>query len=99
MLSTNKTIGIWGLGIVGNSAAQFLQGLGIRVIVYDDNSSIHSQEPFLRAPSLQALFDAADALLPSPGIDTRAYRSVYQGQWLCELDLFAYYFKKPVIAI
>lgn len=95
----NYTIGIWGFGRVGKSAAAFFHRRGARVIIYDDNPAQLSTTPYLTAPSLTALFNTADYILPSPGIDKRPYYSTYQGQWLCEVDLMETYFKKPIIAI
>lgn len=95
----NCTIGIWGFGRVGKAAAAFFHTRGARVIIYDDNGIQLSASSYLTAPSLQALFNTADYLLPSPGIDIRPYYNLYQGKWLCEIDLMESYFKKPIIAI
>jgi UDP-N-acetylmuramoylalanine--D-glutamate ligase len=94
-----STIGIWGFGRVGKSAASFFHHRNARVIVYDDNQTLSANSPYLTVPSREALFNSTDYILPSPGIDTHHYRALYQGTWLCELDIFQQYFKKPVIAI
>lgn len=96
---TGKTVGIWGYGVVGRSAATFLKSLGARIVLYDNDAQKVAQSGELTAPSLPAFFDTTDYIVPSPGIDTRAYRSAYSGIWLNELDLFATFFSKPVIAI
>ena len=94
---TNKTVGIWGYGRVGKAAAQFLQKLGASILIYDKKPIIEPRSMRV-VTSLDQLFQA-DYLLPSPGIDTREYRTQYQGTWLSELDLFREYFHKPIIAI
>ena len=94
----NKTIGIWGYGRVGQAAAQFLLEQNARVIVYDDKPVQIADTSITIAPTLEAFFDQACYLLPIPGVDVRPYRSMYQGNWLSELDLFQYFFHKPIIA-
>lgn len=93
------TIGIWGFGIVGKAAAAFLYSRNARVILYDANPEIMKHTPYIVAPSREAFFDAADYILPSPGIDIRNYRSLHSKKWIAELDLFYAYFEKPIIAI
>ena len=93
----NKTIGIWGYGRVGKAAAQFLESRGASILIYDEKP-IQAPSSMQIAQSLEQLFEA-DYLLPSPGVDTRAYRTQYQGRWITELDLFHHYFRKPIIAI
>lgn len=95
----NNTIGIWGFGRVGKAAASFFHHRGARVIIYDDNASQLTNSSYLTAPSIQALFNTVDYVLPSPGIDIRPYYALYPGRWLCEVDLMQAYFKKPIIAI
>ncbi len=95
----NSTIGIWGFGRVGKAAASFFHKEGARVIVYDDNKSTSIDTTYLTAPSVQALFNIADYVLPSPGIDIKAYYALYQGRWLCEVDIMKAYCTKPIIAI
>ncbi len=99
-MNCNKlTIGIWGFGRVGQAAAVFFKKRGARIIVYDDDPKVLAHLSFLTSPSIHALFDSTDYILPSPGIDIRAYRSIYQGKWLCEVDMLQHHFNKPVIAI
>ncbi len=94
----NKIIGIWGYGIVGQAATQFLLSHGAQIIVYDNNSvSVPSNVRV--AVSLDQLFAESEAILPSPGIDIRNYKNQYQGEWIAELDLFQQFFHKPIIAI
>jgi len=93
----NKTIGIWGYGRVGRAAAQFLQKHGASILIYDEQP-MNIPASMQITQSLDQLFEL-DYLLPSPGVDIRAYRTKYHGEWLCELDLFHEYFHKPIIAI
>lgn len=95
----NSTIGIWGFGRVGKAAASFFHHRGARIIIYDDNEVASFDNSYLIAPSIQALFNIADYVLPSPGIDIRSYYALYPKRWLCEVDLMQTYFKKPIIAI
>ncbi len=95
----NSTIGIWGFGRVGKASASFMQRYGARVIIYDDNAAQLAQVPYLTVPSVDALFQNSDYVLPSPGIDIRPYYHLYPGRWLCEVDLMETYFHKPIIAI
>ncbi len=99
MKFTNKTIGIWGYGRVGTSAARFFSQRGGHVIIYDMHPLVTQNCPFEVVPALTDFFTRSDALLPSPGIDTRAYRTQYQGVWLTEVDLFQDFFHKKIIAI
>jgi len=94
---TNKTIGIWGYGRVGKAAAQFLLERGATITIYDEKP-IQAPTSMQIAKSVEQLFES-DYLLPSPGVDTQAYRTQYKGKWLCELDLFHKHFHKPIIAI
>ena len=93
----NKTIGIWGYGRVGKAAAQFLHKHGASLLIYDEQP-ITVPKSMQVTQSLEQLFES-DYLLPSPGVDTRKYRTQYKGNWLCELDLFHEHFRKPIIAI
>lgn len=95
----NSTIGIWGLGRVGNAAASFFHKQGLSVIVYDDNSALLERSSYIIAPSRETFLQSADYIVASPGIDTRPYRLQYPQKWLNEVDIFYTYFKKPIIAI
>ncbi len=94
-----KTIGIWGYGRVGSSAGRLFSQLGATVLVYDFQSSVMDNCPFQVTQSIQDLFAQSEYLLPSPGIDIRAYKNEYEGTWLTELDLFQSLFRKKIIAI
>ena len=93
----DSVVGIWGYGLVGESAAHFLASQGAKIVIFDDKKAL-KQGPFFSVPSLERLF-IADYILPSPGVDTRPHRSTYPGQWLSELDLFQRFFSKKIIAI
>ncbi len=91
----NKKIGIWGFGTVGRAAANFLSEKNAIIKIYDD-AQISTHHP--QAHTKLELFDWADAILPSPGVDISPYLKKFKGTWLNELDLFAHYFKKKIIA-
>ncbi len=93
----NSVIGIWGYGLVGESAARFLASQGAKIVIFDTKKAL-KQAPFFSVRSLKQLFEA-DYILSSPGVDTRSYRSTYAGKWLSELDLFQQFFFKKIIAI
>ena len=99
MQEKKRTVGIWGFGQVGKSAASFFTNNNLPVVIYDDNSSLLQNSPYLVAPTIDAFLNTTEYILPSPGIDTFAYRATYNGTWLCEVDIFSHFFKKPIIAI
>ncbi len=47
---------------------------------------------------LAAFIQHSDVVITSPGVDLNAYQQ-YNDKFLCELDFFAHFFKKPVIAV
>ncbi len=95
----NKTIGIWGYGAVGKSVSNALFKNEYDVLVYDDDAQTRLDCPYKTTNSVDNLFTQSEYLIPSPGVDTRAYRQKYKGIWLSELDLFQQVFHKPIIAI
>ena len=92
----NAKIGIWGYGLVGQSAARFLSSMGAFIYIFDDTVK---QSDFPPLSSRQELLETTDMILPSPGIDVRPYHALYSGIWLSELDIFHAYFRKKIIAI
>lgn len=125
-------IGIWGFGVVGKGAAQFLlqykHGFkDITLEVFDNRTLtgaekiyceqnaivIAAQSPELSDTeqshnhvkqnntehALNRFLEHNDTVIPSPGIKLDAFYQTYQHKWLCELDLFAHYFIRKIIAI
>jgi|SRR5579863_4040126 len=96
----NKTVGIWGFGKVGSSAAQFLQMQGATIIGMDQKQIPNPLvKTWFTQDQKDAFFGQADFIIASPGIDIRPYYSVYKQKWRTELDLFYQHWKKPIIAI
>lgn len=104
----NKKIGIWGFGIVGNSALSYLRNRGTPQLQVLDKKELSAPDqqllaqhniPFLlQTTDLPHFLEYNDHILVSPGIDLRPYQN-YQHKWLSELDLFAQEYHHPIIAI
>lgn len=102
----SKKIGIWGYGITGKAAVNYLSTQNIELCVLDKALLSNDDQEFLRSKNitqynqdqLQDFLEQCDYILPSPGIDLRAY-TAYQSKWLNELDLFHAAWSKPIIAI
>ena len=99
MKLANKTIGIWGFGLVGQSAARLCSQHGAQVIVFDANETALRECPHPIAYNHEALFNQCDFIIPSPGIAITPYKKMFAGKWLFELDLFQSLFKKKIGAI
>lgn len=95
----NKTVGIWGYGRVGQSAAHFCVQLGANPIVYDSDINSLKNCSYSMVLSIDALLEKSDFIIPSPGIDITPYKERYAQKWLSELDLFQSLFQKKIIAI
>ncbi|MGE0206297.1 MAG: UDP-N-acetylmuramoyl-L-alanine--D-glutamate ligase [Candidatus Babeliales bacterium] len=99
----NKKIGIWGYGIMGKATAAFLAA-GHAVTIFDQRALSLDEEATLQKlnvaheQNLEQFLQTQDIIIPSGGIDLRPFASVHH-KLLPELDLFALYFKKPIIAI
>jgi UDP-N-acetylmuramoylalanine--D-glutamate ligase len=103
-----QKIGIWGFGIVGKSAAQFFKDSN-PIQVFDNrvlNGSLSSEEQeFLKThdisvtDDLEKFLEYNDIIIPSPSVRLESHYQKYQNKWWPEFDIFAHYFKKPIIAI
>lgn len=101
-----KKFGIWGFGKVGKSVAQLLASEGHKVSVMTKNELSEDEIAWMHSHSIRAytedekeVFFNNNVIIPSPGVDIRAYYQTHKDKWLAELDLFYSYFKKPIIAI
>lgn len=102
----NKTIGIWGLGVVGTSAIRFCGPLTKQLLVMTALEPTSEQKKLLKQhgaswyleSEAHNVFKQCDYVLASPGIDTSVYAS-YEDKLICELDLFTVFWKKKIIAI
>lgn len=103
---SHKKIGIWGYGITGKAAVQYLSTQKFEICVLDKKELSQSDQDFLSSKQiayfaqgqLAEFLEQCDYILPSPGIDLRAYQA-YKSKWLNELDLFQAAWHKPIVAI
>lgn len=102
-----KSLGIWGLGVVGQSVARYCLNHKIPVALLNDRPLTPEQQNFLSQHNLtcavgkdaiEPFLATHDQILVSAGIDLRAYQN-YAHKFIGELDLFAQEWHKPFIAI
>lgn len=102
-----KSLGIWGLGVVGQSVARYCLAHNIPVALLNDRQLTPEQQNFLTqhsltcaqgAAAIEPFLDAHDQILVSAGIDLRSYQK-FAHKFIGELDLFAQEWRKPFIAI
>jgi UDP-N-acetylmuramoylalanine--D-glutamate ligase len=103
----DKKIGIWGFGVVGKSAVNYVSTYTNKLQILeakelspaDQELLIAKQIPFYRQDTcLEDFLEHNDYIIPSPGIDLRPY-AAYVHKWLSEFDLFQQAWQKPIIAI
>ena len=104
-----KNIGIWGYGIVGKAAAQYLAQAGA-VIEIVDSRQLTEEEiahiTLLKAAwsgkqdraAIEAFIARNDYIIVSPGIDKRDYAQ-FSDKFIAEFDLFKQSYSKPIVAI
>jgi len=106
---SQEKIGIWGFGITGQSIFRFLKTilpadhpLGIleKKPLSAEQKALIAEHPVTLYPEseLDTFLNTHTLIIPSPGIDLRPYID-HRHRWLSELDLFAHFWKKPIIAI
>lgn len=102
-----KPLGIWGLGVVGQSVARYCLAHNIPISLLNDRSLTPEQLKFLQDNHLSCLqgpeniepfLTNHDQILVSAGIDLRQYQA-HAHKFIAELDLFAQEWHKPFIAI
>jgi len=101
-----KTIGIWGYGVVGKSAARYLQSFAQNISIFDHKQFSAEQAAQLQQENmriyqpreLELFLQAHEYIVPSPGIDLIPYQE-YAHKFIAEFDLFADAWKKPIIAL
>jgi len=100
-------VGIWGYGVVGASALRYFKNQQCSQIGIIDTKPLsqdiihhHKHLPLklFQAIDLHQFLNEHDFILPSPGIDLRAYQA-YSTKFLNEFDLFSVQWHKPIIAI
>jgi len=94
----NKKIGIWGIGVVGQSVLQYVQRYSSDIQILDKKT--HATIPtIIQTPETVKMFlEHNDFIIPSPGIALHNY-AAYQHKFISELDLFADEFKGHSIAV
>ncbi len=102
-----KPLGIWGLGVVGQSVARYCLAHNIPITLLNDRSLTPDQQKFLQEHDISCLEGIAsiepflsqhERILVSAGIDLRNYQQ-HAHKFIGELDLFAQEWHKPFIAI
>jgi UDP-N-acetylmuramoylalanine--D-glutamate ligase len=102
-----KSLGIWGMGVVGQSVARYCLTHNIPIALLNDRPLTPEQQNFLTQHGLtcvqgkeaiEPFLAAHDQILVSAGIDLRSYQQ-YAHKFIGELDLFAQEWHKPFIAI
>jgi len=102
-----KILGIWGLGVVGQSVARYCLTHHIPIALLNDRPLTQEQLNFLTMHNLSCLQGVSaiepflanhDRILVSAGIDLRPYQQ-HAHKFIGELDLFAQEWHKPFIAI
>lgn len=111
IIQKNKRVGIWGFGIVGKAAVNYLHTQGYRLSVMDKRIPTEQELDDLKEKnitwydentekSLNSFFYSHEFIIPSPGINISATRyATHKDKWLHELDFFYALFDKPIIAI
>jgi len=104
----NKTLGIWGFGVVGISALRFFSRRQWHIQVMDNRQLSTEQQSLVNQvnatfidqtpESIEQFFTANAYILASPGIDLRPYAQ-YKHKFLTELDLFGKACVQPIVAI
>jgi UDP-N-acetylmuramoylalanine--D-glutamate ligase len=99
-----NNVGIWGYGIGGKALVKFLVTHGVIPYVYDTRLLGVSEYTELDHWGVPICADQADffarsaVIIPSAGIDMRGYPAIAH-KIMPELDFFATYFNKPIIAV
>ena len=99
MILKNKKIGVWGYGLVGKSVATFAHRHGALVSIMDKLPINKSSFHYYSEADKLLFFEQHDYIVPSPGIDITQDVPKIGKKLLTELDLFSYFFHKPIIAI
>jgi len=101
MVSKNKSIGIWGFGIVGKAAARYFLEHGYKIGIMDKRIPTADENHYLKINNIQwyneieqePFFYSHDHIIPSPGINIGQLRyATHRDKWIHELDFFYYAF-------
>lgn len=98
-------IGVWGYGISGRSVVRFLRAQNEPVLLLEARELSQAEHAALaelgvavHVGTVEQFFERCTQVVLSPGIDMRAY-CAYRERCIAELDVFARYWHKPIIAI
>ncbi len=103
----DKKIGIWGFGLVGQSAADYLEDKKCTLSVIDQQELPEEKVCWLedhhikryKSTHIKSFLRNNNFIVPSPGINLYDF-SKHPQKWLTELDLFYdAWRKKPIVAI
>ncbi|HEX2977993.1 MAG TPA: UDP-N-acetylmuramoyl-L-alanine--D-glutamate ligase [Candidatus Babeliales bacterium] len=106
LLTSRKSLGIWGFGVVGKSVAQFLTDYPVKLSVMEKRSLSDQEKEYCTQHSItffseeqkSEFLNSNDVIIPSPGIDLRD-DAHYRSKFLSELDIFSEIFTKPIISV
>jgi UDP-N-acetylmuramoylalanine--D-glutamate ligase len=107
-LYKNASVGIWGLGIMGKSAIEYLHSQGYLLSVMDKRMPTAQEQCYLQEKNIpwfaenekETFFYSCDFIISSPGINISSLcYATYKHKLLPELDFFYQQFRKPIIAV
>jgi len=109
MITTKKSVGIWGFGIAGKAAAHHFHQQGISLSIFDKRELTAAEQKLVRSynasfcqqtdtESVIRWLGSQASIVASPGIDLRPYEKFHK-LFITELDLLYQSFKKPIIAV
>jgi UDP-N-acetylmuramoylalanine--D-glutamate ligase len=108
IIQKNKRVGIWGFGIVGKSAVNYLHAQGYQIGVMDKRMPTEQEWDYVKEKNItwyneneqESFFYSHEFIIPSPGINISPSRyATHFNKWVHELDFFYTTFHKPIIAI
>ncbi len=94
----NKKVGIWGFGIVGKSAYNYVQQYTNHIQILDKNTVDHPAWIAQTKHNIQSFLQNNDFIIASPGIPLHTYQD-YKHKFITELDILEQQFHGTVIAI
>ena len=94
----NKKIGIWGFGIVGKSAFDFIKQYTSSIQILDKQKQELPNWIEQNQNNINFFLEHNDYIIASPGIPLHAYQNFHY-KFITELDIFQQEFKQNVIAI
>ena len=98
-------IGIWGFGVVGKSALSYFTKQGATCTLFDKRTLTSEEHAllaqhdaiYLPEQDIEHFFSEQTGIIASPGIDINPYKD--RAHFICELDIFAPAWKRPLITV